>query len=211
MTHYSVEDLGIAQTLPNLVVFSPADPIEAKACADYSLKSDTPVYVRLAKRGEPCIHQRRDIDITSPQVIEQGGDLAIVFHGSISVEALEASRLLRQEGICPKLISVPMLQPLNTEKLFALLEGLDCVLTVEEHFLNCGLGSMLLPEYTKRSPGWKLFSLGISYKFIHEIKSLSGMRDYFGISAEKIADFAKDILKKGKENGEALRVNYTTT
>src|SRR5271157_1317344 len=57
MTHYSVEDLGIAQTLPNLKVFSPSDPIEAKLAADYSLGSESPVYVRLAKRGEPNIHK----------------------------------------------------------------------------------------------------------------------------------------------------------
>src|SRR3990172_3545592 len=74
MTHYSVEDLGIAQTLPNLTVISPIDPIEAKLAARYSLSSESPVYVRLAKRGEPNIHKNENIDITEPQLIEDGED-----------------------------------------------------------------------------------------------------------------------------------------
>jgi len=53
MTHYSIEDLGIAQTLPNLEVFSPADPVEAKLAARYSLTAKSPVYVRLPKKGSP--------------------------------------------------------------------------------------------------------------------------------------------------------------
>src|SRR3989338_193959 len=90
MTHYSVEDLGIAQTLPNLKVFSPIDPIEAKLAARYSLNCGSPVYVRLAKRGEPNMHKNENFDITEPQLIEEGEDIAILFHGSIGLEVLKA-------------------------------------------------------------------------------------------------------------------------
>lgn len=193
MTHYSVEDLGIAQTLPNLTVLSPIDPIEAKLAALYSLEADTPVYVRLAKKREPRIHKSENLDITSPQQIEEGEGIAILFHGSISLEVLKASEILKKEKIFPKLISIPMIQPLNAEKLFVMLKSVDYVLSVEEHFINTGLGSILLKEYTKRSPAWKLFLLGIPDKFIHEIKDLRGMREHFGISGTRIADFIKDI------------------
>lgn len=196
MTHYSVDDLGIVQTLPNLTVFSPSDPVEARLSALYSLKADSPVYVRLAKKGEPCIHKSEDIDITEPQQIEEGEEVTILFHGSISSEVLKAKEILKKEKIYPKLISLPMVQPLNAEKLFVMLESARYVLSVEEHFTNTGLGSILLKEYVKRYPGWKFFSLGIPHKFIHEIKDLEGMREYFGISASRIADFIKNIVKR---------------
>lgn len=194
MTHYSVEDLGITQTLPNLAVFSPIDPIEAEAVALYSLEATVPIYIRLAKRGEPKIHKNKNIDVTIPQQIEDGGKIAIVFHGSIGPEVIEAKRILNKENIHPKLISLPMLQPFNAEGLFKMLENLDYIVSVEEHFVNSGLGSIISREYAKRSPRWKLFSLGIPYRFIHEVKDLTGMREYFGISANKIADFIKDIM-----------------
>lgn len=197
MTHYSVEDLGIAQTLPNLTIFSPIDPIEAKLSALYSIDATNPVYVRLAKRGEPKIHKDENIDITSPQQIENGEHIAIVFHGSISEEVLKARGILEKEGIYPKLISIPMLQPLKIERLLPMLEGINYVLSVEEHFINTGLGSILMKEYIRLNPNWKLFLLGIPNKFIHEIKSLDGMREHYGISGKRISDFVKDILKKG--------------
>lgn len=191
MTHYSVEDLGIAQTLPNMKVFSPIDPIEAKLAANYSLNCESPVYVRLAKRGEPNIHKNENFDITEPQFIEDGEDVAIVFHGSIGLEVLKAREMLKKDRILPKLISIPMVMPINTEKLFSLLKNMKYVITVEEHFLNSGIGSMLSRECVKTNPGWKLFTLGIRDEFIHAIKDLDGMREYFGISAAKIAEYIR--------------------
>lgn len=193
VTHYAVEDLGIGQTLPNLVIFSPIDPIEVKLAVLYSLQSKDPVYIRLAKKGEPCIHKEENIDITLPLQVEDGEDIAIVFHGSISVEVIKAKEILKKEGIYPKLISLPMVQPLNIERLFAMLEDINYVVCVEEHFINTGLNGILLKEYAKRNPVWRFFSLGIPDKFIHEIKDLEGMREYFGISGNKIADFVRSL------------------
>lgn len=194
MTHYSVEDLGIAQTLPNLKVFSPVDPVEAKLAALYSLNADSPIYVRLAKRGEPNIHKDENFDIREPQVIQDGEEVAVVFHGSIGEEVVKAKNILKKECIYPKLISVPMVMPLDIDKLFLMLSSMKYVVTVEEHFLSCGIGAMLSRDYRKATPCWKLFTLGITDKFIHEIKDLNGMREHFGISSTKISDFIKQII-----------------
>ncbi len=194
MTHYSVEDLGIARTLPNLTVFSPIDPIEAQAAANYSLNTESPVYVRLAKRGEPDIHKEDSFDVTCPQLIEEGENVAIVFHGSIGVEVLHARELLKERGVFPRLISVPMVQPLPFNKLDEMLSDIKYVVSVEEHFVNCGLGSALMCEWAKAMPGWRLFTLGISNGFIHEVKTCEGMREHFGISGGRIAASIESIV-----------------
>jgi transketolase len=199
MTHYSVEDLGIAQTLPNMYIFSPADPFEAESAALYSLDAKMPVYVRLAKKGEANIHKTKDMDILLPQVIEDGERVGIVFHGSIGCEVMRAGELLRRNKISPRLITVPLIQPLNTKALSKMLKGIEHVVTVEEHFVNCGLGSILSRMQSETSQAWKLHCLGIPAVFIHEIKDLEGMRDFFGISGEKIARYIKAIVK-GKDN-----------
>jgi transketolase len=197
MTHYSVEDLGVARTLPNLTILSPADPIEARLAAEYSLSAESPVYVRLAKRGEPNIHTDGDVDITLPQEIEAGERVAIVFHGSIGAEVLQAGRELEKQGVSATLISVPMIQPLNMDRLSEMLAGVECVVSVEEHFVGSGLGSILCAEYARLRPSWRLFTLGISDGFIHEVKDVDGMRDHFGISAEKISKFVMEVLGQG--------------
>ena len=42
MTHYVVEDIALGRTMPNLDIFSPSDPIEAKKCFEYAYNSDRP-------------------------------------------------------------------------------------------------------------------------------------------------------------------------
>lgn len=195
MTHYSVEDIGLAQTLPNLTVISPIDPVEAELAAEYSLNAKEPVYIRLAKRGEPKIHSRKDFDITVPQVVREGSDIAILFHGSISNDVMDAYNKLSKENIYPMLVSVPVIQPLNKECLFAVLKGMKYVVFVEEHFENTGLGSILMRFYCERKPSWKIKTMGIPYRFIHEIKDTVNMRRLFGISSEGIVKVVKDMLE----------------
>ena len=110
MTHYSIEDIGIARTLPNLEIISPVDPLEAKLAASYSLDCKSPVYVRLAKRGEPNIHKDENFDITKPQLIREGNKIAILFHGSIGTEVMDSLEGMKET---PMVISIPMLSPLD--------------------------------------------------------------------------------------------------
>ncbi|MDO8445614.1 MAG: transketolase C-terminal domain-containing protein [Deltaproteobacteria bacterium] len=193
MTHYSVEDIGIAQTLPNLTVISPIDPVEAKLAAQYSLEANEPVYIRLAKRGEPAIHDRDKFDITLPQVVKEGADVAILFHGSISVEVMKAYEELIRGEIYPLLVSIPMLQPLQKESLLDILKKMKHVICVEEHFENCGLGNIMRKVSLESHSTWKLKTMGIPYQFIHEIKNTESMREHFGISSSDIVRTVKDI------------------
>jgi transketolase len=195
MTHYSVEDIGIAQTLPNLTVISPIDPIEAKLAAQYSLDSENPVYVRLAKRGEPEIHLKTTFDISIPQVIREGSEIAILFHGSISSEVMEAYNRLSNESISPLVVSVPLLQPLNKERIFDILKDTKIVLSVEEHYSNSGLGSILSRLHSEYRPSWVLKTMGIPYEFVHEVKDTVNMRKHFGISANDIIKTVKNLLE----------------
>ncbi|MGA1870299.1 MAG: transketolase family protein [bacterium] len=196
MTHYSIEDIGIAQTLPNLTVFSPIDPIEAELAAHYSLEADTPVYVRLAKRGEPNIHSSRDFDITEPQVLKEGEGSALIFHGSISEEVMRAYELLVKEDMYPTLISIPMLQPLHRNKLLGHLENIRTVICVEEHYKICGLGSIVSRLLGHTSPHVEVVSMGIENNYIHEIKNTQGMRDFYHISAKDIAEITKKYMRE---------------
>jgi transketolase len=187
MSHYAVEDIGVARTLPNLTTISPMDPPEAKAAATYALQCPGPVYIRLAKRGEPTFHQGEVADITAPQLIRDGANVALVFHGSIASEVLSAVTLLNQQSITPRVISVPTVQPIDWLKLGVLLEGIDMVLCVEEHFVTSGLGSMLALHKVETAAQWGLIVAGIPAEFIHRVQGVERLRETFGITAAAIA------------------------
>ena len=188
MTHYSIEDVAIARTMPNLAVISPIDPVEARLAARYALEADTPVYVRLAKRGEPDIHPHDRFRIDQAQQLRRGERVALVCHGSIAEEALKAHAVLAQRGIAPRVVSVPMLNPLDEEALFGQLEGIETVISVEEHYSDGGLGTILAETFAASGRGTKLVRLGVPRRFIHDICDNAGMRRRFGICADAIVD-----------------------
>lgn len=196
VSHYSVEDIGIARTLPNLTIISPADPVEARAAALYSFTSEEPLYVRLAKRGEQRIHPRDDIDITEPQLIQDGTGIALVFHGSVSTEVMNACQDLGRHKIYPKVISVPMLQPLNSEGLLALLHDVKAVVTIEEHFENSGLGAILKCIHAERHPPWEVRTMGIPFMFIPDVLDQGGLRKRLGISAGAVSETVQELMNE---------------
>lgn len=194
MTHYSVEDLGLAGTLPNLEVFSPIDPVEARLAAHHTLDSKQPAYVRLAKRGEPDLHATSDLDITHPLLLGEGQEVALLFHGSIGEEVLRAAALLREQGITPRLISLPRVQPLDWNGLDQTLEGIRHVFVVEEHFAGCGLGASIQREWARSPRPWRVHALAIPDGYIHQVRHTAGMREDFGISAPAIAARVRAVM-----------------
>jgi transketolase len=194
MSHYSVEDLGLVQTLPNLVTISPCDPVEAKLAARYALASDKPVYIRLAKSGEQSLHGDDLFDISQPYLMRDGGEVAIIFHGSISAEVIVAYETLKNAGRPPRLISVPTLQPLDTAALLALLDRVTHVISVEEHFTNCGLGRMVAQLKSDAAASWGLSLLGIPPHYIHAVRNTAGLRATFGLTAGDIVKAAAAVM-----------------
>ena len=196
MTHYSIEDLSIARTLPNLTVLSPIDPIEARLAAEYALSVSTPVYVRLAKRGEPDIHMRKYFDISLPQLLAAGDTpVVLLCHGSIGEETLHAARILADEGVKPYIYSVPMVQPLNREAILHCLQGKQAVVTVEEHYYSCGFGAALREIIMDSNLPCSLTTLGVPSRFIHEVHDTAGMRKLFKIDADSIATTVRQLLR----------------
>ena len=187
MTHYGVEDLTICQTLPNLVVISPSDPVETEAAVRYAAKSENPVYIRVAKSGEQVVRVSGCSDILSPAVISDGGEVAILTYGSIINEAVTAVETLKNKGISPRLISVPTIQPFPGEKIMSLLNGCKTVIILEEHMRFGGLTSRLTDYLTERQINdFKIIPLTLPQQFIHSVNNQSGMRKKFGIDSESI-------------------------
>ena len=193
ITHYSVEDITIATSLPNMVVLSPSDPLEASKSVEYAHQSKQPVYIRVAKSGEPIIQNNDLRDISRPNMIRKGKDVAVLFHGSISNEVMEAIEGLDSTAA----ISIPMLQPLNFAALSKCLRNIHTLITVEEHFVQGGLGSIVSDWIVEERLPYRLIKLGIKNEFIHVIKNVDGMRKFYGISSEDIREAIKEALSNG--------------
>ncbi len=182
VTHYVVEDITLASTMPNLDIFSPADPVEAVECFKYAYKSKKPSYIRIAKNGEDIIH-KESIDITKPIFINKSDSKNIlILHGSI---VDEVSKILNTIEL--NIVSVPMLtSDFDWDKFLA---NYDKVFTLEEHFINGGFGTMLRDKIDK-----KIDKFGLKNEYIHKIGNRDYLREYYKIDGKSIGNKIKDII-----------------
>jgi transketolase len=181
MTHYSIEDIALAKTMPNLNIISPSDPIQVKKAIDYSIKSKQPTYIRISRSGEPTLF-KEDIDITKPIILKDSSKKAIVFHGSIVDEVLKASGELDDVAI----ISMPMISPLDESAIKEILTKYESVFVAEEHFEDGGLGTVLSDFAMKNKIDTNIEKIGIENHYIHKIGSCNYLRTEFGIDADSI-------------------------
>jgi len=180
-THYSIEDIALAKTIPNLNIISPSDPVQVQKAVQYAIKSKYPTYIRISRSGEPIVFNE-NIDIDKPAYLKKGKDKAILFHGSIVDEVIEASKSLDDVSI----ISIAMIFPLNQDEILNILSKYEIIYVVEEHFENGGLGSILSDLIVEYKIAVVIEKVAIRNQFIHNIGDCKYLRKELKIDAESI-------------------------
>lgn len=186
MTHYSVEDLALCLALPNLTVLSPADPVEVAAATRYAAEADGPVYIRIAKAGDPVLRAETACDILAPATLRPGDGVVVFAHGNVVAEAVTAWETCSAAGLPFRLVSVPAVQPLPVEGLLDLLAGCSTVMVLEEHCRSGGLADRVARLLVDKRLSLAFVPLTIPDGFIHLIKKQPGLRRHFGIDAEAV-------------------------
>jgi len=124
-----------------------------------------------------------------------GTDGLICWTGGIGYKVLEAAKLLRIRGLHPKLISIPSLIPAVIEEML-LNNPKKLVLTVEEHSLTGGFGSLVLEVASGISFPGKIVRIGIPESVNKEIGSHEYLLQRAGLSPNAISEkFELEILK----------------
>lgn len=145
-THQATEDIGCLRSLPNMVVATPGDPLEARAIAKLSSSYEGPMYIRLGKAGENVVHIEEAININigdiCPVRITSGNKTAVLACGNI----LDAARKQIENGnLSYNLYSMPFVKPVNKNQLKEIVNNhSNGIITIEEHQKSCGMGSAIV-------------------------------------------------------------------
>ena len=185
-THQYCEDLGVLRTIPNLMVISPADAVEAYACIEEVLKYNGPVYVRLGRYAVPTVFDKATYKFRFGKAVPVcDGDDAVVFAtGIMLAAALEAKDLLAAEGINISVVNVHTIKPIDKEVVIKYATKTGRVVTAEEHTVVGGLDSAVAEVLSENAPT--------------KMKRV-GMNDCFGTSAP-----AGVLLEKYNLNAVAI-------
>ena len=116
-THQAIEDIAIMRVMPNMVVLSPCDSIEAKKATLACAKIKEPTYIRLAREKTPVMTtEETPFQIGKGQIIfvpEQGlAEVGIIATGALVHKALVCARDLEKKGIKVKVLNLSTIKRL---------------------------------------------------------------------------------------------------
>ncbi|MBI9101826.1 MAG: transketolase family protein [Spirochaetales bacterium] len=161
-THHCIDDISTTRSFGNIHIFCPCDPKETRQIISHAVNMEGPVYIRLDSYKAENIHSS-DYKFSpgEPVVIKEGKDITIIALGTIIHEVIAAAQTLSKEGIDAEIFSLPSITPLKREKIIKSLSKTKTVLTVEEHSVNGGVGSITGDIILEEQLNCKLLKSGV--------------------------------------------------
>ena len=198
MSHHATEDLAIMRALPDVTVMAPGDLVEASCATRAIYETPGTCYLRLGRGGEKRIHDKIDnFKIGKAIKVKDGAKCALFSAGAIFDEAQEACDILSQEGITPALYTFPTVKPIDKETIEKCAREFDFIVTVEEHNIVGGFGSAVAEVLSELSGNKaQLVRIGLNDTYSCIVGSQKYLRDYYGMSANKIAKRIRDVLSE---------------
>ncbi len=192
-THQILEDIGLMKMLPGMTVIVPCDYNQTKAATKAIADYVGPVYLRFGRPVWPIFTPDNEpFIIGKAQQLNAGSDVSIFACGHMVWKAIEAGRILEQEGIHADIINIHTIKPLDEEAVLASIRKTGCAVTAEEHNIIGGLGDSIARTSTAAFPV-PIEMVGTRDTFGESGKPAELLKKY-GLEAENIAAAAKKAI-----------------
>ena len=152
-THMCFQDLAIMRVMPNLHVYSPADPYELRAVLRHMAAADQPTYMQLVRsKVAPIFDDAYVFDPHRAVVLREGSDVTLVSTGYMTQFTVRVVEELAEEGVDVELLHYPSIDPFDAETLVASARKTGGVVTVENQSIRGGLGGAVCEVLAERLP-----------------------------------------------------------
>jgi transketolase len=189
-THHALEDIAVSRSLPGMCVICPGDPWEVRGAVNALSAHNGPAYMRLAKRGEPAVHEAEaggEFQIGRAIVIQEGGAIALVATSNMLSTAVEAARVLESaHGIRPTVVSMHTVKPLDEFCVRRLSETCRAIFTIEEHSVLGGLGGAVSEVVASIPTRCAVHRIGVPDRFAHVSGSQAFYRKQCGLTPDGV-------------------------
>lgn len=193
-SHQAIEDMALMCSLPNMVVLSPADDIEAMKCVKAAANINSPVYLRFGRVAVDDIYDEDyDFQIGKGSELKKGSDVAIIATGIMVDKALKAAKELELEGISARVINISTIKPIDEEIIIKAARETKGIVTVEEHSIIGGLGDRVSSVVCDNYPT-VVKKIGVKDTF-GESGSPDDLMKKYGLTVENIKETVKKIIK----------------
>ena len=193
-SHQMIEDIANMKTIPNMTVISPADAVETRAAVKAAIEYNGPVYLRLGRLGVPVLFDENKYKFQLGKGIQmkEGNDVTIIATGLLVHLAMEASDILKEEGISARVINIHTIKPIDKDIIIKACKETGAIVTAEEHLVISGLGSSIANVASENCPV-PIKMVGIEDKFGKSGKPELLLKEY-GLTAENIVKKVKEVI-----------------
>jgi len=186
-SHQCTEDIAAVRGIPGVTVLSPADRHEMSATFELATAMDGPCYLRIGKADRGDVHSDdvrdrlligRMLDVDGPA----GAPLTVLATGSMVITARNVARML---DIDSRVISVPSIKPLDVDQLLDVTADASAVVTMEEHTVFGGLGSLVAELLSEAQPR-PVLRVGIADRFSRTAGSYEHLLREHGLDDDSV-------------------------
>jgi transketolase len=196
-THQMTEDIALMRVLPNMIVLSPCDTIEAEKATIAAASIDGPVYIRLSREPSPIFTTpKTPFETGKAQPLTKGNDVAIIATGPLVYEALKAAHHLEKRNIGARVINCATIKPLDTNAVLKAAKECGAIVTVEEAQITGGLGGAVCELVCAEFPV-PVIRIGLNDEF-GQSGTATELQEHYHLTAPWIVKAANTaIAKKG--------------
>lgn len=202
-THYATEDIGVMRSLGNVEILSPCDTWSVVDAAEQSIGNPRFRYIRLDRQYLPDVYNpsdvRRSREITrlgqGIAEINNGKDVCLIGTGYMTHTARKVRETLKESGIDAGIVDVYRLKSLNAPALCSILRRYPRAVTLEEHFLSAGFGSIIAETMVDNGVQIPLRRIGISDDYHFDNGGREHLHRLCGIDEKSVATKVRSFVK----------------
>lgn len=192
ITHQAIEDIAIMRAIPNMTVLETGDATEVETVLEVADAIDGPVYVRVLRGQVPRLFAT-PFEFNKLRTLHEGDDILVLTSGICTEEAMRASAILAQRGVSIHHLHASTLKPFDSDALLAAAKGKKGVITLENHIITGGLGTIAAETLADAGLGVPLRRLGLNDTFAHGASKPYLMKKY-GLDAFALTQAVEKLL-----------------
>jgi len=183
-THQAIEDLALMRMIPDLVVIDPCDAVEIESATQAIAAHQGSVYMRLLRGQVPrVLPENYTFEIGKARQLREGTQIGIISTGFMTERALDTAEALGARGISVGVLHVPTIKPFDAEAVARFADGVQHLVTAENHVVQGGLASLVAEVLFNAGKSKPLTRIGLPDQFI-ECGSVPTLQEKYGISLE---------------------------
>lgn len=196
-THLAIDDIAIMRSIPNMTVAAPSDADEMERLIEASVAHHGPMYIRVGKGGDPVISTaNQPFRIGRAIEYRKPGKAVICSFGVLTAKTIQAADALAADGVPTGVLHFHTLKPIDKDAVIAALKDASAAVTVEEHVINGGLGSIVSEIIAEAglSHALRFKRLGLPDYFPDDYGSQDSMLASYGLDVSGIQQSVKKLL-----------------